>query len=351
MTLMNSHKLEDTYSNDIEYMKYDGELDQLVYEFSLQPGFKECANISRTVYYTSYLSWIGKVRELFMSYIGDQLVPQISSGEWGLVTNWCDLKIYGEATTYDNVLARFRLGKVSGAVIPLECEFFKVHDGNSLELIAYVEQETTWVEIIGHGKVKPAEFPDYFDEFLKLTERKKLDDVKSDTLEEKDLKLSPGKVMLAVPRRPVTPKSLYSEIFKTSLEDSNLVGNVYYGNYFIWQGRVRDLYVNSISNEYLRGIGDVGEIVCTHSRLNYLRDAMPFDEIVVDLSVRTVYECGADLEFQYYRLLKNGDKEKLAIGQQTIVWLNHDNENNPQTIPLPKKLSDVLIAQSVHESH
>lgn len=351
MTSMNTPKLADVYSNDIKYMQYDKELDQLVYEFLLQPGFKECANLSRTVYFTSYLSWIGKVRELFMSNIGDQLVPQISSGEWGLVTNWCDLKVYGEATTYDNVLARFRLGNVTGSVIPLKCEFLKVLENNSLELIAYVEQETTWVEIIGHGKVRPAEFPEYFDEFIKLTGKNKVETMQRDFTQSGNTKFDIGKILFTLPLMPGAPKPVYSETFKTSLEDSNLVGNVYYGNYFIWQGRVRDLYVNSIEKEYLRGIGDAGEIVCTHSRLNYLRDAMPFDEIIIGLSVRTVYECGADLEFEYYRLLNNGDKEKLAVGQQTFIWVAHDDENKHQSIPLPNKLLDALIVHSIHNSH
>lgn len=342
---MNTPKpeLNNTYLNEIEYMTYDEDLGQLVYEYSLQPAFKECANLSRSIYFTSYLSWIGKIRELFMSKIGDQLVPQISSGEWGLVTNWCDLKIYGEATAYDNVLAKFRLGKVSGAVIPLECEFFKVLADNSLVRLAFVEQETTWVEIIGHGKVKPAKFPVYFDEFLELTGRTNLENIKLQPSDTSYLHLDIGKEIYRSPLVPGSPKALFSETFKTSLEDSNLVGNVYYGNYFIWQGRVRDLFINSIGKEYLRGIGDIGEIMCTHSRLDYLRDAMPFDEIYVVLSVRAVYECGADIEFQYYRLLNNGNKEKLAIGRQSFIFVTHDGDNRQVSLPLPENILNSLL--------
>ena len=343
MTSMNTPELALPVSNDIDYMHYDENLGQFVYEFALQPGFKECANLSRTIYFTSYLSWIGKVRELFMSKIGDELVPQVSSGEWGLVTNWCDLKVFGEATTYDNILARFRLGQVTGAVIPLECEFFKVLNDNTLERLAYVEQETTWVEIIGHGKVRPAEFPDYFNQFLKITGRDRSVESKLKPLHEDFSNMDIGKVIYESPLVPGTPKPLYSEVFKTSLEDSNLVGNVYYGNYFIWQGRVRDLFINTINQKYLRGIGETGELICTHSRLDYLRDAMPFDEIKVELSARTVYEKGADLEFQYYRLLNDGNKEKLAVGKQTFVWALHNRENKPVSAVLPDLIVKNLL--------
>ena len=86
-----------------------------------------------------------------MSEIGPQLVPQISSGEWGLVTNWADVQITGEANTYDNILARFWIGNIAGSVIPLHCDFYKILSDKRMERIAYVEQETTWVEIVGHG--------------------------------------------------------------------------------------------------------------------------------------------------------------------------------------------------------
>ncbi|HFD79950.1 MAG TPA: SDR family NAD(P)-dependent oxidoreductase, partial [Gammaproteobacteria bacterium] len=64
-------------------MVHDPALDQEVFEYIFQPTFKESANLGRTIIYTSYLLWIGKVRELFMAEIGRKLVKQISSGEWG----------------------------------------------------------------------------------------------------------------------------------------------------------------------------------------------------------------------------------------------------------------------------
>lgn len=321
---------------------FDRRLNQQVFEFEFQPTFKECANLSRGVFYTSYLMWIGKIRELFMSEIGPDLVPQISSGEWGLVTNWAEVKVFGEAQTYDRIKARFWLGKVANSVIPLHCDFYKILPDKSLEHIGYVEQETTWVKIIGHGKVIPAPFPKYFSDFLHFTERKEDQEPIAENFPESLSVLRKGNVLYEAPFTPGRSQPLHTVAFQTTLEDSNLVGNVYYGNYFVWQGRVRDILINNIVSECMRGIGENGEMLCLQSRQDYLRDAMPFDNIIVSISTRTVYECGVVFGYEFYRSLPDGSEEKLAVGEQEIAWVIRDKNGKPVSSPLPDKVRDTL---------
>ena len=45
------------------------------------------------------------------------------------------------------------------------------------------------------------------------------------------------------PLRPVIEPVLCEKIMETSLENSNLVGNIYFTNYYSWQGKVRDHYL------------------------------------------------------------------------------------------------------------
>ena len=72
---------------------------------------------------------------------------------------------------------------------------------------------------------------------------------------------------------------MFTETFQTTLEESNLVGNVYYGNYFIWQGRVIDLFLYSLAPNFFRVSTAQGEVVSLYSHMNYMREAMPFDKV------------------------------------------------------------------------
>ncbi len=318
-------------------LSYDASTDQMVFEYDLQVGFKECGNLSRTVYYTSYLQWVGKVRELFMSDIASELVPQVASGDWGLVTNWAELNIFNEAKCYDKIKARFRLGKVYDSVIPLHCEFFKVEDNGNLLPLAHVTQETTWVEIIGHGQVIPALFPPYFKNFLDKT------DAKSALVAGKDaLMLDKGRILYQAKAVPGGNKAFFTGDFNTCFEDANLVGNIYYANYFIWQGRVRNNFLGEVIPDFLKGVGEQGELLCIRSRMDYLRDAMPFDQIHVSMSLKSLHEHGAVLGYQFYRTLEDGKYEKLSVGEQEVVWVNRTPEGVPVPAQLPAVLKDRL---------
>ncbi len=329
-------------SNHAARLRLDENQTQHVYEYLFQPAFRDSAGLRHGVFFTSYLAWAGKVRELFMSDIGPRLAAQISSGEWGFVTNWTDVRITGEATAYDRLLARLRIGDVEGSKIPLSCEFWKIVAGRIGERLALVTQETTWVRVIDHGKVAAAPFPPYLAEFIGGVRGKGAGDdgvVSAEELPAPDR----GRILHEVTDSPAGAPVIWSETFRTTLEDSNLVGNVYYANYFTWQGRVRDIFIHSIAPEYMRGHGATGELLCVRSRVDYLRDAMPFDQILVTLSVRAISERGARLGLQYFREMPGGQREKLAVGAQDVIWAVRPASGGPASAPLPETLRRRLL--------
>lgn len=322
---------------------YDADGDQKVFEYIFQTAFKDSASLNRNIFFTSYLSWTGKVRELALGDIGPDLVKDMLTGHWGLVTNWADLKIVDEISAFDWVLAKFRIGEVHGAVIPLKCEFYQLLEGGDQKLVAVVEQDTTWVEIVGHGKVRPADFPGYLAGYLSAMKQKESRVV--DKLEPlgRYKKLSSGELLYHQEFIPVGMPVVHDGRFLTSLEESNLVGNVYYGNYFIWQGRVRDRMLYEVYPEWFTQYEYASEMVCTHSRLNYLRDAMPFDEVVVEMSVTGVWENKVDFVFQYYRALSEGAREKLAVGYQTAYCVGRSESGNVRATAIPEQVLNRLI--------
>jgi enediyne biosynthesis thioesterase len=112
---------------------------------------------------------------------------------------------------------------------------------------------------------------------------------------------------------------LAEEVFDTSFEDGNIVGNIYFATYGAWQGRVRDKFFYDLSPEDFCGRPD-SELTCTNFRTTQLREAMPFDRIRVEMRMLALYERAADLSFQYFRVAPDGSETKLAVGEHTAVW-------------------------------
>jgi acyl-CoA thioesterase FadM len=370
----------------------DGPDGQPVQELRFVVSFQEASTISRHVPAAQFMKWMGRMRELVTSFNVPSLVEQIATGEWGLVTNYGDVHVHGELTANDVVLMRFWTHLPRGSEVEYCCDFWKLHGDGTREHVAFAEQKATWVRLIGHGQVVPAPLPEALAAFIGRMAPKPQParsarsepmlapsdhDYRSHTLQPDPVRShvarlcwepsragdsqaghphegSPipqlhslahchgGKVEFAVPPGPSPMPPVWRSVFETTLEESNLVGNIYYANYFSWQRRLLDQFLYTIDRNYLRGIGAAGEMICLRSRMDFLREAMPFDPVRVAMCLRTLSECGAEFQFEFHRVLDDGVLQKLSIGKQLIVWAQRDARSRPTPTPWPAKLYDAL---------
>ncbi len=336
----------------------DGPQGQLAYEQRFQVSFKDSGSISRHVYFSQYFRWIGKIRELPMESIATQMLSDFLSGDWGMVTNAVSLRVLGEATSYDVLQARAWVGNVVGSSFDTYIEFCRVLSDNSLERLAIAEVKATWVRLVSYGVPSPMPFPPYLQEYLDRFAAKEpatLDLRQPEILPLPPLpsslaQLNSGSIIYEAPTSLNRyGRLLRSEAFQTTLEESNLVGNVYYGNYFIWQGRILDLFLYSVAPEYLRVSNPRGEIVCLYSRMDYLREAMPFDKIRVFLYVKSVSQFGAVFNFEFFREQADGSMEKLHVGQQEVAWMTRLENGTPVTANWPSKVIQALTEMPLVE--
>ena len=334
---------------------HDGPQGQLVYEQRYQVSFKDSGSISRHVYFAQYFRWIGKIRELPMESIAQQMLADFLTGDWGMVTNSVSLRVVGEATSYDVIQARAWVGNIVGSSFETYIEFCKVLPDNSLERLAIAEVKATWVRLVSYGVPAPMPFPPYLQDYLARFAADKpasLDLKHPETLPLAPLpaslaSLKPGAIIDEIPQQESRyGRLLRSEVFQTTLEESNLVGNVYYGNYFIWQGRILDLFLYSVAPEYLRISNPCGEMVCLYTRMDYLREAMPFDRIRTLLYVRSVSECGASFNFEFFREQPDGTLEKLHVGQQDVAWMERRKDGTAVAAPWPEAVKQSLVARA-----
>ena len=83
-------------------------------------------------------------------------------------------------------------------------------------------------------------------------------------------------------------------------------------------------------------MGSDGQFVCVRSSIRHLREAMPFDQIVVTMKLARLYERGLELYFEYYKAVPDGPREKLAYGTHTLAWAKVDDEDDYVPMPIPE---------------
>lgn len=326
----------------------DGPQGQPVQELRFSASFRDASGISRRIPAPRYLEWMGKMRELVTSRNVPGLVDRIASGRWGLVTNWADVRIVGEATANDVIQMRFWTDAPRGSEVEYTCDFARVLSDGRMERLAIGTQKATWVRLVGHGLVRPEPLPDDLADFVaKMGPRPGFEGPGRPSLPEPMAGLNVGPVIHRSASGPPRGRPLSSETFQTTLEEANLVGNVYFANYFAWQNRVRDLFLHRADPGIHRGIGERGECVTLHSRVDYLREAMPFDRIQVDLRISTLTRSGATLAFENYRIGSDGSRQKLSIGTQDVAWVRRSAAGVPNAEPWPDAVRRALAPNPV----
>jgi acyl-CoA thioesterase FadM len=304
--------------------------------------FKACSQLSRTVYFVNYFFWLGEVREASLWPVMKKVAKQFSTGKWGLVTNNLNMRILGESTAQDQIEIRMWVtgnGGMKKSTMDLAFDFRKILAGDKYERLAWCEQQVTWVNILNHGQVRPESYPAYYWDSMKNilpryeapNELEPLPETLGHLLDaEADV------CQYLTPSGPVVRSVLHEQIIDTSIDNSNLVGNIYFANYYAWMGQTRDRYFFNLIPEYFRGTGEKGELLCLECRVHHLREAMPFDRIVVTMALKVLNTFSATFYFEYFRREPDGTRLKLAVGEHLAVWVKRDDQGQPIPAPFPQ---------------
>jgi len=303
-------------------------------------GLRDSATVSGGVHFANYFHWLGKVREMTLAPISRQIADEFFNGQF-MVSNYTKTEITRHVRNHEIIHARAWIHKMFGthdSSLILHFEWSKLSGEGTLIPVAFSSHQVSWVRVIGHGIVEPIAGPKFFMEFLRKNDMLP----KKDGIEFDDDSPNSGKISI-----PQLGKILYEgdilgeinileeAVFDTSMEHSNLAQNIYFSNYFTWQGYLRDRYLFNLAPELYRIMNNKGQFVCVHSEVNHLREAMPFDRISVTMKLRRIYECGIDLYFEYFKAGYQRDKVKLAHGNHTLAWVSVDSADNyvPQKLP------------------
>ena len=325
-------------------IKWDGPQDQAVFEHRFVVTFKECAMRGKHVQHTQFLSWMGNMRENGLLYLVPDMVIKLSDGKSGMASNTTEVDVVGEAMMGDVIVARLFMEELSEATVSLCCDFTKKLPSGRFERLATVRQKTTWVALNGKEDPTKQPFPKFLYDAFKSMEARSDREAKLPELPESlgRVKLEQRKLEAIQRHEPVV---IWNENFHTCLDDSNIVGNVYYSRYFHWQWRTSDLFLYSVAPQLVANIVDLGnvrELIPLNSHIEFVRDAFPFDRIRTELAVIRSTECAATFQFTHYRVHENGQQEKLSVGLQDVVWVRRTPTGSPVPEPFPLAVREAI---------
>lgn len=316
--------------------EYTGPQEQLVTIKKFPVTFKNNKMKSRSVYFCSYFDWIGEVREFALLPILKQLAGIFEMKEWGVATNNVKLDILGELRGGDIVEAKMWLAKkINDNVYDLYFEFWQCVDDNNKKLVAFALQRISWVKILGHGKARVNTLPSFLEEIMKKMEPRRSVNHVSDSIKKPETNFNFGNLLKEYREKE---KFLSEMKFQTTLEESNLVGNIYFANYSIWIGRTVDFYLYKLYPEIYLNDATNDEFVCVKCNIDHLNEAMPFDLINVQMYLSRVYSNGVEIKYEIF-----ANDKKLAIARQSLLWVTKDRLLEPTMGKIPQNLIDKLI--------
>jgi enediyne biosynthesis thioesterase len=124
----------------------------------------------------------------------------------------------------------------------------------------------------------------------------------------------------------------YSHV--VGFEETNLVGNVYYANYVLWQGRCREMFLYHHAPEVIAAIGDGLALVTVHVSCQYLAELFAFDRVVIAMHLKQMIQNRITMGFDYWKLGPQ-DRILVATGEQQAACMRRENGINvPTAIPL-----------------
>jgi enediyne biosynthesis thioesterase len=126
------------------------------YEYRHRVGFEE-TNVIGNVYFTHYLRWQGRCREMFLSEHTPELMAEIGHG-LALATTRVSCSYYRELAALDQVAIRMSAGPMSPSRLTMVFHYFLLRAEGEEEMVAEGEQEIACMRRVG-ARMEPVPLP------------------------------------------------------------------------------------------------------------------------------------------------------------------------------------------------
>jgi enediyne biosynthesis thioesterase len=118
---------------------------------------------------------------------------------------------------------------------------------------------------------------------------------------------------------------VYEHKHVVGFEETNMLGNVYFTNFFRWQGMCREMFLRDHVPGLIQELRGELYLVTSRSSCDFFGEAFVFDEITVRMSLVQLSQSRITMGFDYVRE-KGGKEELLARGEQQVVCMRRTGE-------------------------
>jgi enediyne core biosynthesis thioesterase len=126
------------------------------YEYRHRVGFEE-TNVVGNVYFTHYLRWQGRCREMFLEQHAPALMAEMGRS-LALATTRVACSYHRELAAFDEVAIRMSAASMTPSRLTMTFQYFRLGRDGQEELVAEGEQEIACLERRGE-RMEPAPLP------------------------------------------------------------------------------------------------------------------------------------------------------------------------------------------------
>ena len=133
----------------------------------------------------------------------------------------------------------------------------------------------------------------------------------------------------------------YEYRHRVCLEETNIVGNVYFAHYVSWQGRCREMFLLDRVPELARELGSTFNMATTRVSCRHYQELSAFDEVVIRMSAGSVSQTRLAMVFRYYRVVPDGTEILVAEGEQEVACVRRRGKEI-EPVQLPESLRSAV---------
>ncbi|HBE18831.1 MAG TPA: 4-hydroxybenzoyl-CoA thioesterase [Cyanobacteria bacterium UBA11149] len=125
-----------------------------------------------------------------------------------------------------------------------------------------------------------------------------------------------------------------------SFEETNLVGNVYFANYILWQGKCREMFLRDYVPEIIKELSEGLALVTVKVSCEYFYELYAFNKLTIRMRLESLSQNRVTMLFEYWRITEEGE-ELVAKGEQQTASMGREGEKTVPT-PMPEGLREAL---------
>lgn len=107
----------------------------------------------------------------------------------------------------------------------------------------------------------------------------------------------------------------YEYSFVATFEETNLVGNIYFANYVLWQGKCREMFLYEYCPDVIEKINEGLLLITLDLSMQYLSQLFAFDTVIMRMALESQSATRLLMTFDYYRL--EADKKLTLVAKGT----------------------------------